>query len=66
VSARGKVNGKMIRHQVIPCDEYEQAFAWRHFVPAKSFVMRATPGKQQPPRKRQQQRKVPQKGKSRK
>lgn len=66
VSARAKVNGMTIRRQVIPCDEYEQAFAWRHFVPAKSFVMRATPGKQPPPRKRHQPRKKQQNGKSKK
>lgn len=46
VYAAGKVNGKMVRRNVVPCDEYEQAFAWKHFVPAKSFVVRAVPGKQ--------------------
>ena len=51
VFARGKINGNMVRKQVVPCDEYEQAFAWKHFVPAKSFVMRATPGNLPPPRK---------------
>ncbi|MBR6586562.1 MAG: hypothetical protein IKK82_04000 [Kiritimatiellae bacterium] len=45
VSARGKIGGKMVRRDVVPCDEYEQAFAWRHLVPAESFLMRATPGK---------------------
>ena len=45
VSARGKVDGKIVRREVVPCDEYEQAFAWRHLVPAESFLMRATPGR---------------------
>jgi len=45
ISARGKVDGRMVRREVVPCDEYEQAFAWRHLVPAESFLMRATPGK---------------------
>ena len=66
VLAKGLIDGKTVRRQVVPCDEYEQAFAWRHLVPAKSFVMRATPGKLPPPRKRPPPRKMPQKGKSRK
>ena len=45
VSARGKVDGRIVRREVVPCDEYEQAFAWRHLVPAESFLMRATPGR---------------------
>ena len=52
VSARGRINGAIVRRKVVPCDEYEQAFAWKHFVPAESFLMRATPGKTPPPKKR--------------
>ena len=48
LGALGKIDGKVVRREVVPCDEYEQAFAWKHLVPAKSFVMRATPGKVQP------------------
>jgi hypothetical protein len=44
ISASGKVDGKTVRREVMPCNEYEQAFSWKHLVPAKSFVMRATPG----------------------
>ena len=44
VWARGTVAGRTVRRKVVPCDEYEQAFAWRHLVPANSFLMRAVPG----------------------
>ena len=60
VSARGKIGGKMVRRDVVPCDEYEQAFAWRHLVPAESFLMRATPGKD--PRKYNKKSKKKQSG----
>ena len=45
ISARGRIAGEIVRREVVPCDEYEQAFAWLHLVPAESFLMRATPGK---------------------
>ena len=45
VTARAKMGGRMVRRNVVPCDEYEQAFAWKHLVPSKSFIMRATPGR---------------------
>jgi hypothetical protein len=45
VYARGNINGRMVRREVMPCNEYEQAFAWRHLVPAESFVLRAVPPK---------------------
>ena len=45
VYARGNINGRTVRREVIPCNEYEQAFAWRHLVPAESFVLRAVPPK---------------------
>jgi hypothetical protein len=51
VSARGKINGRMERRKVVPCDEYEQAFAWKHLVPARYFLMRATP-RRTPPQKK--------------
>ena len=57
VSARGKIGGKMVRRDVVPCDEYEQAFAWRHLVPAESFLMRATPGEVPQKHNRNPQRK---------
>ena len=57
VSARGKIGGKMVRRDVVPCDEYEQAFAWRHLVSAESFLMRATPGEVPQKHNRKPQRK---------
>ena len=39
-SAHAKIGGETVRAPVTPCDEYEQAFAWRHLVPAKSFLLR--------------------------
>ena len=45
ILARGRIAGEIVRREVVPCDEYEQAFAWLHLVPAESFLMRATPGK---------------------
>jgi hypothetical protein len=45
IFARGTIRGKTLRKEVVACDEYEQAFAWRHLVPAKSFLLRAKPGR---------------------
>ena len=38
VFATGEVAGWTVRVPVVPCDEYEQAFAWKHLVPAESFL----------------------------
>ena len=38
--ASATIDGRHVRKPVIPCDEYEQAFAWHHLVPAKSFLVR--------------------------
>ena len=43
LSARATINGETVRVPVAPCDEYEQAFAWRHLVPAPSFLFRGLP-----------------------
>lgn len=43
--ANSQIAGKTVYREVVPCDEYEQAFAWRHLVPAESFVLRAVPAK---------------------
>jgi hypothetical protein len=45
VYARAFIGGRTVRREVVPCDEYEQAFAWRHLVPAESFILRAVPPK---------------------
>ena len=41
LTARAMIGGKVVRVPVTPCDEYEQAFAWKHLVPAPSFFMNA-------------------------
>lgn len=64
IFACGRIGGNMVRKDAVPCDEYEQAFAWRHFVPAGSFVMRATPGKPMPGKGRKPGRPAPQKRRS--
>ena len=43
VFATAKIGGKDVRVPVVPCDEYEQAFAWKHLVPAEAFLM-TSPG----------------------
>ena len=40
IFARAEIGGKTLRKRVIPCDEFEQAFAWRHLVEAEQFLMR--------------------------
>ena len=42
--ATAKVGGKTVRVPVVPCDEYEQAFAWRHLVPAETFIVTSQGG----------------------
>lgn len=37
--AKAKVNGKAIRKEVIPCDEFIQAFAYTHLLPTKDFYL---------------------------
>jgi len=39
VFATAEIGGKTVRVPVVPCDEYEQAFAWKHLVPAETFLM---------------------------
>lgn len=48
IIAHGTADGHVLQRDVVPCDEYEQAFAWKHLVPARAFVMRATPAKSVP------------------
>ena len=42
--AHAEINGQIVCVPIIPCDEYEQAFAWRHLVPAESFKLRTRGG----------------------
>ena len=44
ISARAEIEDQTVRATVIPCDEYEQAFAWRHLVPAADFILRGQLG----------------------
>ena len=39
VFAAAEIDGRTVRVPVVPCDEYEQAFAWKHLVPAESFLL---------------------------
>lgn len=41
LTARATIDGAVVRVPVTPCDEYEQAFAWKHLVPTSSFMMNA-------------------------
>ncbi|MBO7684624.1 MAG: hypothetical protein J6T51_07865, partial [Kiritimatiellae bacterium] len=39
VFATAEIGGRAVKVPVVPCDEYEQAFAWKHLVPAESFLL---------------------------
>ena len=41
--ARAKVDGRPVTVDIHPADVYNQAFAWDHLLPARSFVIRTTP-----------------------
>ena len=55
--AQANIDGETVQVPIIPCDEYEQAFAWHHFVPAEAFLFRGQPGGGKPanvkPKKKQ-------------
>lgn len=54
MTAWAKVGGKKVTVPVVPADEYNQAFAWDHLLPARSFVFKSwgpPPKKPQPPKK---------------
>jgi hypothetical protein len=53
VFAKAEIDGRTVRVPVVPCDEYEQAFAWRHLVPADAFLLRGQPGGGKPAKARQ-------------
>ena len=57
VFARAEVNGATVRVPVQPCDEYEQAFAWHHLVPAEAFLCHSPAGRKAPGRKWKQGKK---------
>jgi len=37
--AESKINGEVVRHKVIPCDTFSQAFAYDHLLPAQDFYL---------------------------
>jgi hypothetical protein len=45
LEAYARIDGTRVTRDVVPCDEQEQAFAWKHLVPTERFLMRATPRK---------------------
>ena len=47
--ASAVVDGCRVQVPVVPANEYNQAFAWNHLVPARTFVLKSLPGT--PPRK---------------
>ena len=48
--AEGLVNGKPVKRKVIPTDEEEQAFAWTHLIPSRTFYCTYAVRKPQPAR----------------
>lgn len=44
VFATAEIGGGVVRVPVVPCDEYEQAFAWKHLVPAETFLVTSQGG----------------------
>ena len=48
VFASAEIDGRTVRVPVVPCDEYEQAFAWKHLVPAKTFLITSQGGRKRP------------------
>jgi hypothetical protein len=39
ISGRATIDGKVIRHVVVPCEDMMQAFAYRHLVPSKELAV---------------------------
>ena len=58
IAARSKAGNGDLNVPVVPCDEYEQAFAWKHFLPAKTFVLNAPPMPPKALKKLQRQKKL--------
>lgn len=44
IFATAEIGGSVVRVPVMPCDEYEQAFAWKHLVPAETFILTSQGG----------------------
>lgn len=50
IFAEGLVNGEPMKRRVVPADEAEQAFAWTHLVPTRTFFCTYAVRKPVPPR----------------
>jgi hypothetical protein len=42
--ASATVDGGTCKVEIVPSDEYNQAFAWDHLLPSRDFVLRHVPG----------------------
>ena len=51
LTASAVVNGVRMTIPVTPADEYNQAFAWNHLVPARTFAFVGLPGNRPKPKK---------------
>ena len=51
VTASAVVGGVNVDVPVIPANEYNQAFAWNHLVPARTFAFVGLPGNRPKPKK---------------
>ncbi len=60
VTASGVVRGFHVKVPVVPANEYNQAFAWNHLVPARSFAFVGLPGQKPKPRPKPKQKPAPQ------
>lgn len=43
LEVRGAIGSRMVRHKVIPADEYMQAFAYNHLIPARYWYLGTMP-----------------------
>lgn len=48
LEARAQIGGKLVSRAVIPCEEMEQAFAYRHLVPSRDLAATARGGGRPP------------------
>jgi len=54
VYAVAEIGGKPEVRRVVPCDDCDQAFAWTHLVPARTFRLKPLRSPKAPPKKVQQ------------
>lgn len=48
LEARALIGGKLVSHDIVPCEDMEQAFAYRHLVPSRDFVATSRGGGRPP------------------